>query len=296
MVIALFALALAMIVGGAAAMVQGWDIILVERGWSLLIAGSVGAGSGALLLGIAAVVARLGRIRSDLKQLSEHIVRSEPVFPQPPILDPVAAVASGLLEGALGTTGTPASAELPREADDEGTQPTLPPFMRRNEVDSASRERIAGRGETRFGSSVGKGERNHEWPEIAPGRPEAESKIRSSDDLFSEDDRERPEERHTLADRAEDDGPVRERDLSPAAERLPVFGQPTAQEPELRAAHSTTIVGTYNSGDNHYVMFSDGSIEAETPQGKFSFSSLDELKEFIAAGGEDGKTGLATGP
>ncbi len=34
-------------------------------------------------------------------------------------------------------------------------------------------------------------------------------------------------------------------------------------------------------------MFSDGSIEAETPNGRFRFASLDELKEFIAAGGEE---------
>ena len=47
-----------------------------------------------------------------------------------------------------------------------------------------------------------------------------------------------------------------------------------------------TIIGTYNSGDNKYVMFSDGSIEAQTPSGTFRFQSLDELKEFIAAGGE----------
>jgi hypothetical protein len=47
-----------------------------------------------------------------------------------------------------------------------------------------------------------------------------------------------------------------------------------------------TVIGTYNSGDNKYVMFSDGSIEAQTPSGVFRFQSLDELKEFIAAGGE----------
>ena len=48
------------------------------------------------------------------------------------------------------------------------------------------------------------------------------------------------------------------------------------------------VVGTYNSGDNKYVMFSDGSIEAQTPSGVFRFESLNELKEFIAAGGEGG--------
>jgi hypothetical protein len=49
-----------------------------------------------------------------------------------------------------------------------------------------------------------------------------------------------------------------------------------------------TIVGTYNSGGNRYVMYSDGSIAADTPNGKFTFDSLDELKRFIANGGERG--------
>ena len=39
------------------------------------------------------------------------------------------------------------------------------------------------------------------------------------------------------------------------------------------------------SGTRVYVMFSDGAIEAETPNGSFRFSSLDELKAFIAAEG-----------
>jgi hypothetical protein len=49
---------------------------------------------------------------------------------------------------------------------------------------------------------------------------------------------------------------------------------------------SPTVVGTYSSGGNTYVMYSDGSIQAETPTGRFRFVSLDELKAFIAAGGE----------
>jgi hypothetical protein len=34
-------------------------------------------------------------------------------------------------------------------------------------------------------------------------------------------------------------------------------------------------------------MYSDGSIDAQTPNGNFQFASLDELKSFIAEGGED---------
>jgi hypothetical protein len=49
-----------------------------------------------------------------------------------------------------------------------------------------------------------------------------------------------------------------------------------------------TVVGTYNSGGNAYVMYSDGAIEADTPSGRYRFKSIEELKDFIAAGGEDG--------
>ena len=40
-------------------------------------------------------------------------------------------------------------------------------------------------------------------------------------------------------------------------------------------------------------MFEDGSIEAETPQGRFTFASLDELKAFVDGGGEVGTRGAA---
>ncbi|MFD0937989.1 hypothetical protein ACFQ12_22745, partial [Methylobacterium trifolii] len=53
------------------------------------------------------------------------------------------------------------------------------------------------------------------------------------------------------------------------------------------------VVGRHASGGNTYVMFADGSIEAETPQGRFTFASLDELKAFVNAGGEAGARGAA---
>jgi len=48
-----------------------------------------------------------------------------------------------------------------------------------------------------------------------------------------------------------------------------------------------SVVGNYESGGNVYTMYSDGSIDARTPSGDFHFASLDELKNFIAEGGED---------
>ena len=65
----------------------------------------------------------------------------------------------------------------------------------------------------------------------------------------------------------------------------PVTAAPAEPAP---AEPARTVAGTYSSGGNAYTMYSDGSIEAETPTGHYRFKSLEELKDFIASGGEDG--------
>ncbi|GJE72477.1 hypothetical protein CHKEEEPN_4034 [Methylorubrum podarium] len=64
---------------------------------------------------------------------------------------------------------------------------------------------------------------------------------------------------------------------------------PPEAEPEPAASEERHAVGSYASGANTYVMFSDGSIEADTPRGRFTFGSLDELKSFVNAGGEEAR-------
>ncbi len=66
MIVALTVLALLMLIGGLAAMVQGIPFVRLEVGWTMVIAGTVGASAGAVLLGITAAVARLGRIERAL--------------------------------------------------------------------------------------------------------------------------------------------------------------------------------------------------------------------------------------
>ncbi|MGJ0393804.1 MAG: hypothetical protein ACR650_13855 [Methylocystis sp.] len=48
--------------GGVYAMWTGWDMILVERGWSLFIAGSVALSGGVVTLALGRVVAHLARL------------------------------------------------------------------------------------------------------------------------------------------------------------------------------------------------------------------------------------------
>ncbi|PJI54290.1 hypothetical protein CTI14_17190, partial [Methylobacterium radiotolerans] len=54
MIAALFALAAAMIIGGCAAVIQGFPYVRLESGLAMVIAGSVAASSGAVLLGLGA--------------------------------------------------------------------------------------------------------------------------------------------------------------------------------------------------------------------------------------------------
>jgi hypothetical protein len=74
-------------------------------------------------------------------------------------------------------------------------------------------------------------------------------------------------------------------------EPAPLDQVPATPEPKPVTGAAPTVIGTYNSGGNAYVMYSDGSIEAETPGGRYRFHSLDELKEFIASGGEEPRPG-----
>jgi hypothetical protein len=336
MVIALFALAVAMVVGGLAAIVQGYEIVLLERGWTLVISGSVFAAGGALLAGVAMAVARLGQIRTELVRTRETFGRMQPPVPHSPAFEP-AAIPPALLAEDLSDEGA-----KPVQQDEEA-QPTLPLFMR-------PRDEVVDREPVRDAPFAGDERPSAELPPerdvpvepaldrdevVEPAPPSNVRKLSLPRYLF---ERKSPQSAAPDEPRHDDvatvpapepvDGrnepplepPVEvrtERQTAPAEEPGPVFpavraeeeptpplpvfppvlppaAAPVEREPELELPPAppperpAAVIGTYNSGDNRYIMFADGSIEAETPDGTFKFGSLDELKEFIAAGGEGG--------
>jgi hypothetical protein len=315
MIIALLALAVAMILGGLLAAFFGWDIVLVERGWTMVIAGSITAASGALLLGIAAAVSKLAKIETRLSRLQggfgEDALLGATKAPKDASL---ATLSGGLVAGR-------ASAEADESEPPDEAQTTLPLFE-----DEGKREPI----EEEVKAA--------QWPEEprapepvapfpprtslspAPSRDEAEPDMKVPDFLLAGRDRdtdeeprvidgphiyhrdldERAPERLDLDERDERSEPAvdvasdrePEPDREPAPDHEPALPADADREeepegePDTDASRPAVVVGTYNSGDNKYVMFSDGSIEAQTPSGVFRFQSLEELKEFIAAGGE----------
>ncbi len=92
---ALRCLGLALVLGGGAAMLRGWDIVQVERGWSQFIAGAVALSGGAVVLALAEVVAKLDRLLAagvEAKAPSEAQAALKVAPPTPPA--PKAAAAS----------------------------------------------------------------------------------------------------------------------------------------------------------------------------------------------------------
>ena len=215
------------------AIYSGSDIIVMERGWTMVIAGSVFTACGALLAGIATAVARLQTIQSEFARLSDRLGRL-----QAPALAPSADIA------------------LEKAATPERSR--TPPLFAGPEI------------------------KEHRDLDIVPqpilSAPPPEPAAGPLPVKESSEAREPPAVVPDL------DASLFERE--PALETAPP--QPARTEAAAEAP-PPTIVGTYNSGGNFYVMYSDGSIEAETPAGKFRFDSLDELKEFIAAGGDKAK-------
>jgi hypothetical protein len=59
---------------------------------------------------------------------------------------------------------------------------------------------------------------------------------------------------------------------------------PSAQEPPGAHSAEPAVIGRYTSGTTTYIMFADGSIEAETPTGILHFASLAELKVYVEGG------------
>lgn len=62
----------------------------------------------------------------------------------------------------------------------------------------------------------------------------------------------------------------------PQAEETPAVS-------DAPAASDEGIVGAYQVGDAHFTIYADGSIRARTPDGEYSFASMDELKVYLAS-------------
>jgi hypothetical protein len=289
MIAALFALAAAMIIGGCAAVIQGFPYVRLESGLAMVIAGSVAASSGAVLLGLGVVALGFRRVERAIGQApaagareavaaapaaDEGRTRPSPVLPTAP-----AFVATSVVEPPFDPERLRIEPTLPQQAGE-----THPPAQETAGID-APKPVPAELGSPRAVPPV--------TPPVMPPVVAPEPDLRAETDA-----------KPAPAIAPEDDlfaAPEPAPDATEAPPLLrPSLDTPAGTEPESKPAPepapepaARTVVGRYASGGNTYVMFEDGSIEAETPQGRFTFASLDELKAFVDGGGESGARGAA---
>ncbi len=95
------ALGVALVICGVAAMAGGWDIIQVERGWSLFIGGATALAGGAVVIALGQVVVRLDEII-----VAAQLRRTGEKSPAP---------------------SAPAAKPQPKEAEQRSRQPPPPP-------------------------------------------------------------------------------------------------------------------------------------------------------------------------
>ncbi|MEH3119758.1 MAG: hypothetical protein PGN25_19800 [Methylorubrum populi] len=308
MVVALLALSLVMILGGSAAVVQGFPYVRLESGLAMVIGGSTAASAGVILLGLTTLLDRLRKIQGSLAGLGadnleaaaapvvpataaapwDATPQAAPAVAAPEVIPPErpslagmgTAGLAGLSLGALRPGGRGAE---PVFEDSAPAEPLLPDLL-----PAASPEAVPPRG-------------SDATDEDLFGTPERHPPVFAEPDPVAVTAAPAPAEERPAEERTEAAMPVPEpiglrsslEEPAPAPEPVeppePEAAAPAAEVPEADPQEERHAVGSYASGANTYVMFSDGSIEADTPRGRFTFASLDELKNFVNAGGEEAR-------
>lgn len=314
MIIALFALAVVMIVGGIASVIQGFPFVRLESGLAMTIAGAGTASAGAILLGIATVAMRLRSLQTVFAARDAAVLprtgrqRDEDEGNAPATLGLVAEAPSNAgmssnesvsvrqrpslagigLGGAglgLGTLAGLSATRLGAEPAfvephaPEEAEPLLPDLLPPAETPSSEPEADRHDQDVRPPLT----DAHATEPLLEPSALETQD-----NDLFLP-----PGTAPLTAEIAVPPVLPPHEAAEPPVETPATGSTPTEEEAPLDHNDAVHVVGTYASGGNTYVMFSNGSIEAETPKGRFNFSSLDELKVFVESGGESDARGAA---
>lgn len=276
----------------------GFGIPVKEFGFgnTLIMTGTIGVCTGLVLLGLSAIV-------RELRGLS-HLLLSEPVSIRsnfPPETDEFADESPDVLKNGPARAGRVRAtdahgddlAEAPRRSevardkdnargadDDAPAETTAEARQRRNLLfaTSSRRERTAARGAD---SAAGSDATRSGKPEASSSSvlsegslttyvdtqawPRNEPPQRTSRGLV---ERAPPAEKPTVADR-----------VPPAASRAPAVEKST--EPEEQIAPKVTVIKSGVVDGMAYSLYSDGSIEAQLPEGMMRFASIDDLRDHL---------------
>jgi hypothetical protein len=249
----LYGLGLALAAWGVFAMSSGWQTILIERGWSLFIAGAALLSGGAVVLALGCVVSRLDAL------LGAGGARAETAAAPPTAPEPMAAREKSR-ETALSPKPVPAPAvastpvaAAPASAPAAPASFAPPPRFSEERPEAPTREAAA-----------------LLWDPAPAEAP-------------------KPEEPPILWDPVSK--PAEAPPKPPLIEKRgfpppPVLARPGAPKrvapPPADGSAASVEVDRYVSGDVTYVMYSDGAVEVRTQQGAQRFASLAELRAHAA--------------
>jgi len=285
MTLALLIAGIFAVVAGLLSILFGFSVREFSLGSPLIVSGTIAVCSGMLLAGLYVVVVELKGIARRLAGASSE-VRVRPVLPGLAASGPALAVPGGAapepmpaaaarMEGRIEPPPAPAAGpppwqseaaarERPRvEAPPELEAPTPPEAPRRRNLLFAStsrKERERAEAKTPDGAPP---------PRAEPGEA-ADIPPASFDAAWPKPDRMRPPEPPS-ARRPPPRSPSTFAETTPPAPEPP----PPVEQPPVTVLKSGIVDGMA------YSLYSDGSIEAQMPEGMMRFASIDELRAHL---------------
>ncbi|MET4272982.1 MULTISPECIES: DUF308 domain-containing protein [unclassified Bradyrhizobium] len=285
MTLALLIAGIFAVLAGLLAILFGFTVREFSLGSTLIISGTIGVCSGLLLAGLYVVVVELKGIARRLAgSIAPSDVRVRPVLPGlgipgTPGLAPDPGAEKIEPAPPLPAAGPPpwqneaAARERPRveppPAPEAPTPPEVPePPRRRNLLFASTSRKERERAEAKTGEGLPP--LPHAEPSAEPAAPETPPA--SFDDAWPKPDRVRSPEPPPAARRPPPRSP------STFAEAAP----PAAPEPAAAAEQAPVTVLKSGIVDGMaYSLYSDGSIEAQMPEGMMRFASIDELRSHL---------------
>lgn len=259
----------ALLVGcGAVSIWMGMDIVQIERGWTQVIAGATVMSAGFVVIALGLVIGSLEALRTALFVLRADAAPAEPADspaakPGPPpepvtVIPPAAEIKTAPVMNIIPANDPAPAAETPvaqkRAADAEATRAAL--AMAKPELPPRLKTQSAGESHPPREESD-----PHEWLERAiSGGGAVDPALEWLRPGFSKAERQhaRDDARDTAASLKTFAAGVKDPAAAPAQERF------------------------FESNGVTYTLHADGSITADSPDGRFHFANMDELREHLA--------------
>ncbi len=293
----LLTLAALLAILGGWSIYSGYPIIDLERGWASVISGTVALTGGIITLALAFVLASLDRLRQTLiAQETCTSVAAQPDLPAAPSPPPAMAPAAPLFgkreqeprpfellrkpvvetappeeEPAADTPPMPFEEAGPLEPSaPEPEMPEPKPFSRVASAFTSAATKA--REERRMEPSIGELWRRVGVNLDAPFGKNAEPPERKEEPDESEAGIPRADWLDEALAKFDADTP----DEAPVEEPPPLAPHSPPEQPG-----EPDVIGRYQAEGTSYIMYADGSIEAQSEQGVMRFGSMAELKAFF---------------